>query len=280
VQVLRDYWLSAPVTPAPPRGMLRHTFNWMSAFQARLVGSPRHLRLGGWGSFYDLGPTVDFLRRRIDFGRLNDGPVRLTVGTVDIESGDPVYFDTRRDRLEVDHILASCGFLPEFAPVELSGRLLGDGGLAANAPIEPVLDEAEGWDGTVVVVDLFARDGPRPHTLEAMMERKNALLFGNQTWLRLDLYRRFWGRQGIRAPRIVYLSYRLLPDEAGPEAAFDFSRASAEDRWREGSLDMEAAAVELDGLAPNLLTVVRRRNGRRETAPQDGRPQRRRAAGV
>jgi NTE family protein len=37
--------------------------------------------------------------------------------------------------------LASCDFLPEFAPVELAGRLLGDEWLAVNTPLEPILDE-------------------------------------------------------------------------------------------------------------------------------------------
>ena len=43
----------------------------------------------------------------------------FTVATTDIETGDAVIFDTGKgDRIGIDHILASCGFLPEFAPVE------------------------------------------------------------------------------------------------------------------------------------------------------------------
>jgi predicted acylesterase/phospholipase RssA len=38
--------------------------------------------------------------------------------------------------------MASCGFLPEFAPLELDGRLLGDGGLSLNAPFDAILDNA------------------------------------------------------------------------------------------------------------------------------------------
>ena len=44
------------------------------------------------------------------------------------------------------------------------------------------------------------------------MERENALMFGNQTFLRLD-------------------AYRPVEGEAVPEMAFDFSQASANDRW-------------------------------------------------
>ncbi len=35
-------------------------------------------------------------------------------------------------------------------------------------------------------VDLYARDGKRPRSLEAAIERKNDLMFGNQTFIRLS----------------------------------------------------------------------------------------------
>lgn len=260
-ETLRRYWLTASpwqVDPWVRSGSLRHAFNWLSAAQGRLLGSPRHVRAGGLHSLYDLQPTVEFLRRTVDFGRLNGGDVRFTVAAVDIETGDPVFFDTgKSQRIEIDHIIASCGFLPEFAPVELNGRLLGDGGLAINAPIEPVLDEQR--EGTVVVVDLFARDGARPRGLETALQRKNGLLFGNQTYARLDIYRKHWKQCGRAAPSVLYLSYRPTVEEAGPEAAFDFSRISAEDRWREGRLDAVEALERLGASPrPGRFIAVRR----------------------
>lgn len=269
--VLRTYWQHRPVGGQDwmPRGRFRHAANWMSAMQARIFGSPRHVAAAGprltFSSFYDLGPTIEYLRKAVDFGRLNSGDMRLTVATVDVETGDVVHFDTKRDWIEVDHILASCGFLPEFAPVEIAGRLLGDGGLAANAPIEPVLDESEGKDVTVFVVDLFARDGCRPDGIEASLARKNALLFGNQTYCRLDTYRRFWSRRppGSPVPTVMYLSYRPVEGEAGPEMAFDFSAASARDRWSEGRLDMEEAIRRRADVRSNgaIVASIRRTAG-------------------
>jgi NTE family protein len=199
----------------------------------------------------------------VDFGRLNSGEFRLTVATTDIESGDIVMFDSQSDRIEMDHLLASCGFLPEFAPVEIGGRLLGDGGLAANAPVEPVLDEVEGTDATVFVVDLFARDGARPSGLESALERKNALLFGNQTFYRLDAYRRLWQRQDRTQPlpTILHLSYRPVAGEAGPEMTFDFSQASSAERWMAGRMDMEEALLRHDAAKAEgaVVTSIRRR---------------------
>lgn len=268
---LESYWLSGSAWPSPTllpsgAGSLRHAANWMSVLTGRLLGSPRHLQTAvaglSFASFYDLSPTAAFLRRHVDWGRLNGGDIRLTVCATDIESGEAAIFDTARgDRITLDHLLASCGFLPEFAPVEIDGRLLGDGALIANAPIEPVLDEVEGSAATVFVVDLFARDGRRPTGLESALARKNALLFGNQTAARLDLYRRLWQRLG-RAPHptILHLSYQPVPGEAGAEMMFDFSQASAGDRWSAGCLDAREALrlAAQPASARDIVTAVRR----------------------
>jgi NTE family protein len=253
IEALRAYWMTGTENLAAlSAGMARHALNWMSALQARLFGAHGHIGTAiprlQFSSFYDLAPTVAFLRRTIDFNRLNDGELRFTVATTDVETGDAILFDTGKgDRIEIDHILASCGFLPEFAPVEIDGKLLGDGGLSLNAPVEPVLDEFARTDGTVIVADLFARDGERPLGLQAALARKNALMYGNQTWYRLEAYRRLWIRDledGHAAPSILYLSYLPLRGEAGAEMPYDFSPASARDRWAEGFLDGRHAVAQ------------------------------------
>ena len=79
--------------------------------------------------------------------------------------GQPtVIFDTANgERIELDHLMATCGFLPEFAPVEIGGRLLGDGGFSANAPIEPVLlDEWQVVPNVLRAVANAVNADPRP----------------------------------------------------------------------------------------------------------------------
>jgi NTE family protein len=58
------------------------------------------------------------LARLVDFGHLNSGETRTCIVATDIETGEPVIFDSRKQPIEMDHLLASCGFLPEFAPRE------------------------------------------------------------------------------------------------------------------------------------------------------------------
>jgi NTE family protein len=193
---LQEFWKGGDWLGGPEHVALganwQHLQNWMSAVSARLFGvaglfHPRVAPSPGeqFSGLYDLSPLRRRLERLIDFELLNGQETRISIATTDIESGDLIVFDTAMGaRISIDHLLASCGFLPEFAPVEIDGRLLGDGGLSANAPVEAVLVAGEGIPNTAsnlvcFIVDLFARDGSRPADLESALQRKNDLLFGN-----------------------------------------------------------------------------------------------------
>ncbi|MDQ2079847.1 patatin-like phospholipase family protein [Xanthobacteraceae bacterium Astr-EGSB] len=271
-------------------GAWPHVHNWMSVLRGRLFGVPGHFhpRLslpgGPFVSFYDLAPMRARLERLVDFERVHAADIRLTIATTDIETGESVLFDnTKGDKITADHILASCGFLPEFAPVEIGNRLLGDGGLSANAPIDAVLlDEQRPDEFLCFIVDLYAGDGTRPANLEEAMARKSDLIFANQTRQRLDAHRR---EAGLRAriarlseqlppavrkrgeiaeclhgqedkAVVLHLSYRPDPEEAGPERPFDLSPRSVSTRWRAGALDMQEALATLSQL-PKEGGIVR-----------------------
>jgi NTE family protein len=134
-------------------------------------------------------------------------------------------FDSSKSRIEIDHLMASCGFLPEFAPVEFDGRSLGDGGLPLNVPFDPILNAQFDGDLLLYIINLYSRDGSRPTSLEGALERKNDLLFGNQTVLRLKYcmeLRKARGKiEGIASPprrdRVVLLSYRPGMEEPGAD---------------------------------------------------------------
>jgi NTE family protein len=193
---LEAFWNTSRMIPRSPNPG-RHLFGWMGALRSRLVGSPGHfhpripsINPFGFKSLYDLAPMRERLLRLVDFGRLNSGEIRICVVATDIETGEPVTFDSKDEPIRIEHLMASCGFLPEFAPVEINGRLLGDGGLSLNAPFDPFLSLEAEKDLLLYVLDPFARDGARPTSLEAAAERKNDLMFGNQTVIRLKYFAR------------------------------------------------------------------------------------------
>jgi NTE family protein len=274
---LRAFWNCPPVesyASAP----FRHLSAWMGAVRTRLIGSPGHFhpRIPSLNSFsfrslYDLEPMRERLTALIDFDRLNGGEIRVCVAATDIETGDPVIFDSRKHRIHVDHLMASCGFLPEFAPMQVDGRLLGDGGLSLNAPFDPILesDTADG-DLLLYVVDLYARDGDRPDTFEAASERKTDLIYGNQTYIRLKyclelsrLRNKLNGGGGGARRKAYLLSYRPGREEPGPEKSFELSPSALAQRWNAGVLDMEYSEhVHPQG----ELVLVRRKSARAKAA--------------
>lgn len=266
---LRAFWNFPPVERVSPSPS-RHLYGWLGAIGTRLTGSAGHFfprlpsPVSRFDGFYDLSPMRSRLSQLVDFGRLNGGDQRVCIATTDVESGDPVIFDSNQVKLKMDHLIASCGFLPEFAPVEVDGRLLGDGGLALNAPFEPVMEADIAGELLLYVVDLYARDGPRPDSLESAAERKNDLLFGNQTFIRLKCsveMRRLRKQLAGQAPRksrdrFVLLSYRPGSEEAGPEKSFDLSSIALAQRWKAGFLDFEHAS---SADAVDQIVAVRRR---------------------
>jgi NTE family protein len=240
VEHLRKFWSS--VVPQSPFWPWPHGRHWLSAIQARLFGVQGQFRprlpeaLGSFSSFYDLSPMRERLADIVDFELLNASAETLCVATTDMESGELVLFDSRREQLRMEHLLATCGFIPEFAPVEIDGRLLGDGGLSANVPIEAVLFESV---GTVFVLDCFARDGKYSPDLETALARKNDLIYGNQTLRTLALLiRDRMQAERLSAQHIICMSYRPRGGEAGSERLYDYSSDTIELRWQSGASDM------------------------------------------
>ena len=274
---LKAFWESGfwPTSPAPalawPPGA-----KWLSALQARLLGSPGRFTPNFFGfagtnaypGLYDLTPLRRSLAELIDYERLNDATIRFTLTATDVVSGEPVTFDTARgDRIGPDHLLAAAGFFPDFPMTEIDGRLLADGGYYANAPIEALKEapELDAQDLTCFVVDLYAGDGYAPATLEQCFARRNELTFGNQTrralagWraeqelrsaLRKTSADAALSRHGPASVRVLHLAFRPDPKDASPLTPFDFSPVTLAERWDAGRRDMLAALAIPAAAAP------------------------------
>jgi NTE family protein len=245
VERLRRFWDSVardptPATsfllgPPPDGGAWRRAYNEAAALQALLLGRPGLFRprlavgerMGAVPSLYDLEPLRERLPELLDFDLLNSGGTRLSVAATDVVGGERVVFDTARGdaRIGPEHIAASCALLPIFAPVEIEGRLLGDGGLAANAPVDLVLDEPDAGD-VLCFLPPELRDDPEVASILAEAEGG-----------------------GARSATVLCVGYRASPDQAKPGDAFDFSPATLADRWDAGARGMREALRRF-GTAP------------------------------
>ena len=288
---LQRFWQLAALNPfrmAPAmamgrqRGAGRRAYSLASVLQTHLLGRPgmfrpRMLPDLGTPGLYDLSPLRAWLSELVDFDRLNDGDVRMTIAATDIETGERVAFDTRKGcRIGVDHILASCALTPMFPPVLMDGRLLGDGGLSSNTPLDLVLDEPRDSELVCFIIDLFERKGSRPTSVSDALARALDLVFGNQSQglldnqrqvhrLRADIQRlgallspEARAKPGIAEvlagassqPKLaLYLGQRAALDEAGAGKIFDYSDVTLAERWQRGADHMQAALQKLEALA-------------------------------
>ena len=288
VAKLREFWMQAAQRAdfgfAPPTGDTRETYNALHALQTLMIGRPGLFspRIPGLMSIfpgmprdvalYDTKPLAATLRRLVDFDLLNRAELPLIVGTVDMETGEPVYFDNRRDEMEAMHFLASTAFAPAFPPVEIDGRYLGDPGLISNLPLEAFLEPPLREDLVLFAVDLFEPHGLRPKSLDAILERAQDIVFGIQSQKTIEARTREHALRriihdlaghlptklrdrpeiaalaeegGAAELTIVYVPYRAGPHELSAKT-FDFSRASIEERWAAGLRDMNAAIAMLE----------------------------------
>jgi NTE family protein len=137
-------------------------------------------------SFYDTAPLRSTLERLIDFDRINAGDIRLSVGAVNVTTGNFVYFDSARQRIGPEHVMASGALPPGFPPVEIDGELYWDGGLVSNTPVQYVLDEERREDLLVFQVDLFSARGEAPRTLNEAAAREKDIRYSSRTRLNTD----------------------------------------------------------------------------------------------
>ena len=131
-------------------------------------------------SYYDTTPLIATLDSLIDWDLLNTGPVRLSVGAVDIDTGNFRYFDTTTDRIDARHIMASGALPPGLPPVEIDGCWYWDGGLVSNTPLTHILDH-QAHELLVFQVDLFSSTADRPKTIMDVMSREKEIRFSSRT---------------------------------------------------------------------------------------------------
>ncbi|HEX4233629.1 MAG TPA: patatin-like phospholipase family protein, partial [Caldimonas sp.] len=134
-------------------------------------------------SFYDTEPLRRTLERLVDFERINSGAVRLSVGAVNVKTGNFLYFDSSTCKIDVRHIMASGALPPGFPPVEIDGEFYWDGGLVSNTPLQHVLDQPGGGRRLVFQVDLFPARGEMPATIADVSEREKDIRYSSRTRL-------------------------------------------------------------------------------------------------
>jgi len=299
---------AAPVTHAPADERVRAFWNevsagWVAAFgvpgfftprvpSAFLYppGAPQAL------SLYDTAPLKATLEELVDFDRINSGETRLSVGAVNVRTGNFTYFDNTKDRIRPEHIMASGALPPGFPPVEIEGEHYWDGGIVSNTPLQYVLDEAGQRNLLIFQVDLFSARGAWPRTVLEAAEREKDIRFSSRTRLNTDMQKQLRNTKAAlqklieRLPAdyegdelallrafahessiaIVQLIYRAKLYE-GNSKDYEFSRVTMTEHWRAGVSDVHRTLRHREWLdlpmEPGAITYDLTGDGRLDANP-------------
>jgi NTE family protein len=130
--------------------------------------------------YYSTAPLEATLAELVDFDLINDGNPRLTVGAAHVRSSQMTYFDNRRCKLDVRHIMASGALPPAFPAVRINGELYWDGGILSNTPTEVVLDDDPRRDSLIFTVHLWNPIGAEPNTMAEVLNRHKDVQYSSR----------------------------------------------------------------------------------------------------
>ena len=214
-------------------------------------------------SFYETKLTQSTLERLIDFDRINSGEMRLSVGAVNVRSGNFVYFDTTTHTIRAEHVMASGALPPCLPAVEIEGEYYWDGGLISNTPLQWVVDCGPRQDTLAFQVDLWSSRGEFPGSLAEVATRQKEIQYSSRTRASTDQFKRVQRLRGAlssllgklpeelrdsdeakylnmeadhKVCNIIHLIYRSKHYE-GHSKDYEFSRLSMEEHWRAGYYD-------------------------------------------
>ena len=292
---LHEFWdlvSSAPSQQLPSWIADRALLNQWSASLASLLGIPGFfqpritpaLLLGSSApllSYYDTSPLKSTLERLVDFDRINAQEMRLSVGAVNVCTGNAVYFDNTTQRIGPEHIMASGALPPGFPPIEVEGEFYWDGGLVSNTPLQYLLDQQPRNEALVVLqIDLFSAHGPLPCTLSDVMERQKDITYSSRTRMNTDALaanlnlcqaianlldklppalRNDASVAAIQAQlttqpiHIYHLIYRDRAYERDTKD-YEFSRATMQEHWQAGARDMRRTLSHPEALRKDEQT--------------------------
>ncbi|MBA4710160.1 DUF3734 domain-containing protein [Aquitalea aquatica] len=246
VDQLRRFWetiCQPPILPATPLAMLdsehwpasmQHLLAGWEAWRSMLEGQngfyrPRlpwalqHASSPAEISFYDTSPLKQTLEQLADFDRINDSSqMRVSVGAVNVRSGNFVYFDNTRQKLRPEHFIASGALPPGFPAVEIDGEFYWDGGVVSNTPLSQLISKENRHNTLAFQVDLWSARGNLPGNMKEVAMRQKDIQYSSRTRMVTDVL-----RQELQYRELLSELMALVPEHEHGSPAFLAARHAA-----------------------------------------------------
>jgi NTE family protein len=189
--------------------------------------------------------------------------LRLSMGAVNVRTGNFVYFDTTTHTIKPEHVMASGALPPGFPAIEIEGEHYWDGGLVSNTPLQWVVESEPRRDILAFQVDLWSARGDFPLSMPDVITREKEIRYSSRTRAGTDQFKHIQKLRRAAAAlleklpadlknspearllsaaadrkvfNIVHLIYNARNYE-GHSKDYEFSRASMEEHWRAGYHD-------------------------------------------
>jgi NTE family protein len=269
---LREFWSRIESRPTWPSAF-GNTANQLTTLLTGVPGffSPNAAFL--WGpeaavgvehaALYSVDPLRKLLPELVDFDLANSGKPRFTLGLVSVRSGQIRYFDSRQEKIGLDHVLGSSAVPPTFPAVRIDGEAYWDGGIYSNTPVEAVFDDYPRRSSVVFAVQIWHTRGEEPESVAQVFARQKDIMFGSRSMGHIAAQAKLH-----RMRHVVRTLVDMLPEEKRntPEVQeladygcattvhlleinaerldresnsreYDFSQATIDTRWQAGYAD-------------------------------------------
>lgn len=228
-------------------------------------------------SFYDTSPLERTLEELVDFEFLNSNGMRLSLGAVNVQTGESKYFDSRHTRITPKHVMASGALPPAFPGVEIDGEFYWDGGLVSNTPLTYVWDQKPLTTALLVQVNLFPSQGQKPEDMLQVMERIKDIQYCSKQRFSTEYHREIGKLRGSIRRLLAKIPPHLRDDpdvrrieahsavrkwtialltdtyqsNVGQWKDADFSRATVNERWARGVKAVHRSLADREWTIPS-----------------------------
>jgi|SRR6188472_4333472 len=183
---------------------------------------PQYFTPNKWTYIYDHSPLVKTAEKYIDYNKLQPKGkpnARLLITAVNVLTAEPLIFDSGKQQITSNHILAATGYPSyyfQWAEVE-KGVYAWDGSLLSNTPLREVIDASPVKDKRVFLVENYPKKCyTLPNNLQEVQHRARDIMFSDKTIHNIQMSKAI-----TYYLRLIDDLYKLLEDNFSSEKRED-----------------------------------------------------------